>query len=495
MSKLRWWRTISLVAVICAFAVIGSPAETFTTLLSFNGTDGQYPDGTLVQGLNGNFYGTTSQGGANGEGTVFEVSATGELTTLYSFCSRPDCTDGSGPDPGGLVEATNGNFYGTTSGGGSHGYGTVFEISAAGELTTLYSFCSQRDCTDGHNPNGLTIGSNGNLYGTTAVGGANGNGTVFEVSGAGELTTLYSFCSQPDCTDGTIPTAGVVEATNGNFYGTTSEGGAYGHGTVFKITPGAKLTTLYSFCSQVNCADGVSPNAGLIQATNGNFYGTTSGNGDLEAGAYSNGTIFEITAGGKLTTLYTFCSQPDCIDGQAPYAGLVEATNGNFYGTTLGGGAYVDCNGSSCGTVFEITAGGKLNTLFSFDGSDGEFPTTGLVQATNGNFYGLGSGGGVGSSCLTTGVGGCGTVFRLVVGLGPFVEALPASGNIGAAVIILGNNLTGATSVNFNGTPAKFRVVSSTEITTTVPSGATTGLLKVTTPSRTLTSNVKFRVS
>jgi uncharacterized repeat protein (TIGR03803 family) len=349
---------------------------------------------------------------------------------------------------------------------------------------------------------GLVQATNGNFYGTTQGGGANNDGTVFEVSAVGKLTTLYSFCSQSGCTDGASPAAGVVQATNGNFYGTTREGGAgnacagSGCGTIFEITPGGKLTTLHSFCSQVNCADGVAPDAGLIQATNGNFYGTTGGIGYPEAGAYYNGTIFEITPAGKLTTLYTFCSQGDCIDGTYPYAGLVQATNGNFYGTTSSGGAYVDCNGSSCGTVFEITPFGKLTTLYNFSSqpgcTDGYFPFTGLVQATNGNFYGTTLWGGVSSSCDNF---GCGTVFDLAVGLGPFVEALPTSGKAGAAVIILGNNLTDASNVSFNGTPARFKVISSTEIATTVPSGATTGPVAITTPSRTLLSNVSFRVS
>jgi uncharacterized repeat protein (TIGR03803 family) len=194
-----------------------------------------------------------------------------------------------------------------------------------------------------------------------------------------------------------------------------------------------------------------------------------------------------------LTTLYNFCSRTNCTDGANPYGALVQATDGNFYGTTYYGGTNCAYVVGGCGTVFEITAKGKLTTLYSFCSqplcADGAYPTVGLVQATDGNFYGTTDLGGASSSCSS-----CGMVFSLAVGLRPFVETLPTSGQAGAAVIILGNKLTGAASVTFNGTAASFRVVLSTEITTTVPNGATTGPVKVTTPSCTLISNVNFRV-
>jgi uncharacterized repeat protein (TIGR03803 family) len=476
------WKTICLALVFCAAAVVASSAQTLTTLVSFNDTDGDVPYfASLVQGANGNFYGTTQAGGLSAAGNVFEITAVGKLTVLHSFsCSKKKCRDGALPN--GVIQATNGNFYGTNQSAGANSVGTVFKITPEGTVTTLHTFCSQTGCTDGESPvAGLVQATNGNFYGTTTGGGANNAGTVFEITAAGKLTTLYSFCSQTGCTDGDAPSAGLVQATNGNFYGTTYEGGASNAGTVFEITAAGKLTTLYSFCSQTSCTDGEEPVAGLVQATNGKFYGTTP-----EGGANNAGTVFEITAAGKLTTLYSFCSQTGCTDGKAtaPLAGLVQATNGNFYGTTLEGGA------NNVGTVFEITATGKLTTLYSFcsqtNCTDGEAPETGLVQATNGTFYG------------TTGAGGAigdGTVFSLSVGLGPFVETQPTSGKVGAEVIILGTNLTGTTSVSFNGTAATFTVVSSTEITTTVPTGATTGTVEVTTPGGTLNSNVKFRVT
>jgi uncharacterized repeat protein (TIGR03803 family) len=308
------------------------------------------------------------------------------------------------------------------------------------------------------------------------LGGANSRGTVFKINPSGTLTTLYSFCSQGGCTDGAYPYAGLIQATNGDFFGTTPAGGANGYGTVFKIATGGTLTTLYSFCSQSGCTDGASPHAGLVQATNGDHYGTTTSGG---ANGPGTGTVFRITPSGTLTTLYSFCSQSGCTDGAGPYAGLVQATDGDFYGTASGSVT----NGA--GTVFKITPNGTLTTLHRFDWTDGAGPYAGLVQATNGDLYG------------TTWYGGAkgdGTVFSLSVGLGPFVKTRPPFGKVGAAVKILGTNLTGATSVSFNGTAAKFTVVSRYLNTTTVPAGATSGKIQVVTPSRTLSSNVPFRV-
>jgi uncharacterized repeat protein (TIGR03803 family) len=231
------------------------------------------------------------------------------------------------------------------------------------------------------------------------------------------------------------------------------------------------FTTIYNFCSQTSCTDGYYPVAGLVQGTNGAFYGTTQ-----IGGTNGDGTIFKITASGALTTLHSF----DGTDGADPYAGLVRGTNGAFYGTTYLGGA------NGYGTVFKITASGALTTLHSFDNTDGALPYAGLVQGTNGKFYGTTYEGGANSD---------GTVFSLSVGLGPFVETNPTSGKEGAAVTILGTNLTGASSVTFGGIAATFTVVSPSEITTTVPAGALTGSVTVTVGATTLTSNVAFRVT
>jgi uncharacterized repeat protein (TIGR03803 family) len=433
--------------------------------------------------------------GPVGCGTFFKTTPSGALTTLYSFCSQPNCTDGE--LPGALVQATNGDFYGTTGEGGANSRGAFFKITPGGTPTTVYSFCSQSGCTDGIGSGGLVQATNGDFYGVTAGGGANNFGTVFKITPGGALTTLYSFCSHggTNCTDGAYP-IGLVQATNGDFYGTTSAGGnTTGNGTVFKITPTGALTTLHRFCSQGGslCTDGSFVNAGLVQATNGDFYGTTTYGGN-ETG---DGIVFKITPGGAFSTLYSFCSQGggayQCTDGSDPYAGLIQGTDGNLYGTTSEGGttSYL-----GAGTIFKITPGGALTTLYSFcpqsSCTDGAGPVSALVQRTNGEFYGTAAAGGSSGAC--SGVGGCGTVFSLSVGLGPFVETRPTTGLAGRIVEILGTDLTGATSVSFNGTAAVFEVVSSSLIVTKVPAGASTGKVEVVTPGGTLSTYVSFQV-
>jgi len=224
----------------------------------------------LVQATNGYLYGTTYAGGTSDYGTIFKVTMSGNLTTVYNFCSQSDCTDGVFPDST-LVQATNGDLYGTTEGPSG---GDIFQITPTGTLTVVYNFSPTNGCGG---PSGLVQGTDGDLYGTTGAGAYPCEyGSVFKVTPGGKLTAIYKFCSQSNCADGSYPSAGLVKATDGNFYGTTSYGGANNSGTVFKITPGGELTTLYSFCSQSGCTDGYYPRAALIQGTDGYLYGTTS---------------------------------------------------------------------------------------------------------------------------------------------------------------------------------------------------------------------------
>ena len=386
-----------------------------------------------------------------------------------------------------LVQATGGNLYGTTLNGGANLAGTVFRVTQDGGFTTLYSFCAQGgvDCTDGEHPYaGLVQGIDDNFYGTTSGGGSGGCcGTVFKITPEGAFATLHTF----DQTDGDDPVAPLIQASNGHFYGTTESGGEYFGGTAFEITSNGDFTSIHSFCESISCVDGSSPAAALLQDKDGNFYGTT-----MSGGEHLSGTVFKLTTQGSVTVLYSFCSQAYCMDGEYPGAPLVQGTDGNFYGTTPSGGpaqCFDEYYGYYCGSVFQVTPDGTLTSLHGFDISDGDEPTGGVIQSTNGKFYGTTYFGGEGSA----GCGEfCGTVFSISMGLGPFVETNPQAGKTGTKIGILGNDLTGTTGVSFNGTVAVFTVKSQTFIIATVPSGATSGVVSVMLPDGTLSSDVPF---
>jgi uncharacterized repeat protein (TIGR03803 family) len=388
----RWLCNLKLACIVFAacMAVIAAPAQTFTTLIDFNGSNGSNPQASLIQATDGNFYGTAAQGGAHSAGTVFQLTTAGALTTLYSFCSLASCADGNAPEAG-LAQGTDGNFYGTTQIGGANNFGTIFKITSTGTLTTLHSF----RFADGAYPQATLVQApSGTFYGTARQGGIVGsNGTVFKITPAGVFTALHSFSG----TDGAYPSAGLVRAADGSLYGTTEIGGSGTYcgagtecGTVFKITPTGTLTTLHSF----NGADGINPVAALVQ-TSGGFYGTTSEGGNLSCNSpYGCGTVFKITPSGTLTTLHRF----HLADGFSPASGLTLGSDGNFYGTTQFGAVGVS------GTVFEITPAGVLTTLHSFDNTDGSNLTGGLLQASDGTFYGTTVAGGTSSD---------GTIFSL----------------------------------------------------------------------------------
>jgi uncharacterized repeat protein (TIGR03803 family) len=499
---------ILLALGITVFAAIATSAQTFTTVASFDGANGAYPISSLVQGFDGNLYGTTQGGGAHGNGdynsggAVFKMSPQGKLTALYSFCAEANCTDGTYPQAG-LVLTPSANFYGTTAAGGTYGGGTFFKITASGKLTTIYNFCHLSVCPPGsdalNGPGAVIQGTDGNFYGT-AGGGANGYGAIFKITPEGALTTLHSFCAQAGCTDGASPNSPLVEGTDGNFYGTTLNSPPYSYGTIFKITPGGTLTTLWSFVG----SDGLNPGTGLIQGTNGNFYGTTLGGGYPFPGCYTSstppgcGTVFEITPEGVLNSILDFAGNNGGIEatnaGEEPDAPLIQATDGNFYGTTLSGGTIACPFPGGCGTVYGVDSG----VLYSFcaqapcpDNNANYNFYAGLVQATNGNLYGTTFTGGL-VSCFG---GGCGTVYSMSLGLAPFVSFIGSSGHVGQAVQILGQGFKGATGVSFNGIPTTFTAKSDTYLAAIVPVGATNGSVTVTEPSGTLKSNKTFLVT
>jgi uncharacterized repeat protein (TIGR03803 family) len=246
-SRFCGWRAAGMALLAFSTTTLGSSAQTFATLATFNRANGLAPV-SVVQGFDGNFYGTTTGGGPYRSGTVFKITSSGALTTLYSFCALATCADGSFPESG-LVLATDGNLYGTTSDGGFDNAGTFFRVTRAGKLTTLYSFCGKIYCTDGLHPFGPLIqATDGNFYGTTEFGGTYDYGTVFKMSAHGAPTILYNFCHTTKCPDGAVPNGQLIQSADGNIFGTTTSGGGpqFG-GTVFRMTPAGKLTTLTAF--------------------------------------------------------------------------------------------------------------------------------------------------------------------------------------------------------------------------------------------------------
>lgn len=340
----------------------------FTTLYSFSGgLDGSTPNG-LMQHTNGNFYGTTQAGGTNAQGTIFQINGAETMATLYSFSS---VSNGGYTPMAGLAQGSDGLLYGTTQHGGTQGFGVVYKSTTNGTVSRVVIF---NNSGDGADANSVMIrGADGALYGTAELGGANKYGTAFRVTTNGGLTTLAAF----NYFDGYNPTE-LFQAINGSFYGTTLEGGASGAGSVFQLGTNGMLTGLFSF--NYTNGGGFLPYAGLVQTPDGNFFGTTD-----EGGAYGSGTIFEMSSAGVLTNIYSFTGGDD---GGNPAARLTLAADGNLYGTTAYGGFYDD------GTIFRISPAGILTTLVQFNGSNGANPQSALVQGADGNFYGTTANGG-----------------------------------------------------------------------------------------------------
>jgi uncharacterized repeat protein (TIGR03803 family) len=336
-------------------------------------------DSPLLE-YNGNFYGTTSQGGTNGQGDVFQISPTGQWTELYSFTGGDD-----GGYPLGGLAFTDGNFYGVTLSGGAEGNGTVFSMTPSGDETPIHSFtCAVGGCVPFA---GLALGPGGLLYGTTYYGGTNSFGGIFSISTAGQLTELYSFTNG---VDGVNVATVLAEGLDGDLYGASQSGGtndgASGNGTIFKITPGGTFSLLYTF---TNGADGNSPNGGLTPDASGNFYGTTA-----SGGAFGNGTAFELTQAGSFKVLYAFTGGQD---GSTPGSILVLGGDGNFYGTTLFSGP------SLGGTAFQMTPAGVVSNVLSFNNVNSGSSPGDLVEGSDSNFYGL---------TIYGGSNGDGTIFK-----------------------------------------------------------------------------------
>jgi uncharacterized repeat protein (TIGR03803 family) len=468
--------------VVIAASIV-THAQTYSVLYNFGSAkdDPFTPShpGIVAQGRDGNLYSTAPHGGTCC-GSVFQITPAGKFKNIHNFTGNSG--DGAFPQ-GGVTLGTDGNFYGTTYEGGSSQAGAVFKVTSGGSYTTLYSFSGG---SDGGYPYAPPIeGNDGNFYGTTPMGGDlnkcnSGCGTIYKITPAGKLTTLYEF----DITHGNGPYTPLVQGTDGNFYGTAEGGGVNNSGVVFKITPTGTYTVLFVFDS----THGEFPLAPLIQGSDGNFYGTT-----YAGGTHGAGVVFKITAAGKIAVLH---NMNGTTDGNAPYGGLVQATDGNFYGADLYGGTKICNGGNNCGTFFKITPKGAFSVLYQFDGTTGEGPAITPFQHTAGSVYGDTQIGGTGdvSPCTT---GNCGVFYSWTNSALPaFVSLLNYSGKVGKTIEFLGQGFVkGKTTVSFNGKASTPTVVSSTYLTAAVPSGATTGSVTVTTSGVKLTSNKTFRVT
>jgi uncharacterized repeat protein (TIGR03803 family) len=377
-------------SLVSAASVAG--AQTFTVLHGFSGApDGSAPRGGLIVGTDGNFYGTTGLGGANDLGTVFRITPSGALTIVHSM-TGVEATDPFGE----LVLGRDGNFYGTTGLGGTgvfDGKGVVYRVTPSGALTTLHVFTGP----DGQFPEtGLLLGADGNFYGTTTSGGATDNGTVFRISATGAFTLLHSFTG----TDGGFPLGTLVTGADGNLYGTTANGGTANGGSVYRISPAGAFTSLHSFTFAAG--DGNDPRGSLLLNADGNFYGTTEFGGTSGAG-----TVYRMTPAGAVAILHSFTG----FDGANPLAGLTRASDGRLYGTTSSAGA------NDFGTLFSMTAAGGVTVQRMFSQADGSDSEARLLQAADGAIYGTNETFGPGSSL--------GTVFKLMPGpafASPFVQ-------------------------------------------------------------------------
>ena len=472
-----------------------------------SGNDGAFPQGGVTLGTDGSFYGTTYEGGSATAGAVFKVTASGTYMTLYSFTGGSDGAYPYAPP----VEGNDGNFYGTTTAGGNTvacggGCGTIYKITTAGVLTTLYQF----DITHGYAPYApLVLGTDGNFYGTTTFGTSANAGVVFKITPAGKFTLLFSF----DPTHGQTPFSGLVQGTDGNFYGTTTSGGSVGGGVVFKITSAGKLTVLHNINGTT---DGRSPYGGLVLGSDGNFYGANAYGGTVNSNCSNGcGTFFKITPKGAYSVLSNF----DSTTGATPEITPFQHTSGVVYGDTeIGGTGNVNpCSTGNCGVLYswkdanlpafvslvnfsgrvgktvEILGQGfvKGNTTVSFNGTaakptviSGTYLTAPVPNAAT-----------TGSVTVTT--SGVSLISNKVFRVTPQILSFsPTSGPVGTSVTITGVSLTQTQKVTFGGVAAtSFTVNSDTQVTATVPTGAVTGHIAITTAGGTATSSGNFTVT
>ena len=484
-AKITRVQILLVMVFMLAASIVSVHAQTYTPLYTYpvttNNTSGVAAPALFSQGPDGDLYSTIQTNGTHNLGSVYKMTTAGDYTLVYSFCSELAHCGVTGETPyGGVTLGTDGNFYGTTLGGGAcdQGVGTIFKITPTATWTKLWDFTAGTTCNghialkdEGYPYYAPFQGRDGNFYGVNQGVYTGTYGAFYKITSKGKLTPYpfaYTNGANPN-----IPTQG----SDGNFYGTTQSGGdpTCRCGVVYKATAAGKITPLHTFKGYPT--DGNRPIGALVQGNDGNFYGTT-----YQGGAYNEGSVFKISASGVYSLVFSFDFVSPTLGGQLPVAGLTQGSDGNFYGTTERGGK------NNYGTIFRVTPGGSLTFVHSFCSvagcPDGIVPETPLVQHTNGKFYGTASGN---SLC-------CSVFYSFDMGLSPFTRSPFQSGKVGASVGFLGQGFTTASSVSFNGIPATFKVVSDTFLTAKVPVGALTGLVRIVTSEDTLLTSHNFLV-
>ncbi len=372
-------------------AIPDTRAGVLTTLHAFNVADGQYPQSALVPGTNGSFYGATSYGGTHGFGTIFQITTNGVFIPVVSFA------DTNGANPYGRLLSREGVIYGTTANGGPFNHGTVFQLSASNTILPLLVFTNT--ATEGSTPQaGLTADTNGVLFGTASTSGAFGYGNVFKFnSGQSQPTVVHSFNSD----NGSYPYATLLLNTNGWFYGTTLNGGTNNAGTLFKLSPASgEFTNIFSFAT----TNGANPWASLVQTKDGALYGSTRN------GGIGYGTIFRVTTNDIVETVAVF----GYTNGASPQAELTPGNDDSLYGVARDGGD------NARGTIFKVTTNGTIIALLSFNSANGSEPYAGMVFGNDGHLYGTTIAGG----------SGAGTVFRFILNPpAPVIQSVTATNN------------------------------------------------------------------
>ena len=469
MKQSRFGRLVPFLLVLIVVTVVPAQSQTYSVLYNFGtqtgGPWGMYRAGLIAQGLDGSLYTAAQSGGASSSnGAAYSLTLQGGLKVLHSF----NGTDGTNPRAG-LTLGTDGSFYGITANGGSCGGGTSYKVGSSGGFTTLYQF----PCADGFASTPLTLAQDGTFYGATYSGGAYNYGQIYRIAPNGQYSVIID--------SGDNINSPLLLGTDGAFYAESSSGGSQEYGGIFKITTAGQITYLHSFDS----TNGYYPHGGLYQGTDGNFYGTTD-----NGGAFSAGVVFQLTPAGVYSVLH---HMNGTSDGAVSYTGLIQATDGNFYGVTSQGGIITSACPSGCGTLFRITPQGAYSVLHTFTHVDGDSPQSSLYQHTNGRIYGATEFGGTGTDPACN--ANCGVFFSLDAGLAPYAALTPFEGTRGSRVVILGQGFKSATAVTFNGVAASFTIVSDTTISVTVPGTATTGIVKVTLGRLgSLSSKVRFTV-